>query len=188
MSRTREIHPAGGAAVRDGFTLIELMVVLMVMAVLSAAIVPSLVAAIRRAGAQSAASRVRDVLEFGSTAAIARRQPVTVQFDTDRRACWVSVRRTRLPWRETGDEEAGEGQTLISVQLPESIEMTLLREMPLQGSERQSLEQEAIRFWPDGTAETAVIEIADPDGDRYLVGVRGETGQVKLAEEQEETE
>ena len=186
MLRTGKTRPRAAQPLKQGFTLIELMVVLMVMAILSTAIVPSLVAAMKQTGARSAATRVRDLLEFASTAAIARRQAVTVAFDVDRRACWVSVRRTRLPWRQMEAEEDEEKQTLVSLQFSESVQMAMAREMTVERSQIEQSSADAIRFWSDVTAETAIIEISEPEGATYLVGVVGTTGEVKLVEAEEE--
>ncbi len=165
-----------------GFTLVELMVVVVVMAVLSGAVAPSLVRAARRAGARTAAVQSFDLLNFAYAAAVMRRQPVTVGFDAGRNACWASVEAASLPWLSEG-QDASATTTLVSVALPERVEMTFYRgDVTLPGPGPAG-EVDAIRFEPDGTAEDFVVELADPGGRVYVIEVSAATGQVRLGRE-----
>ena len=82
---------------RCGFTLVELMVVVALMAVLSGAVAFSLASAARGRSVDMAARQVMDLLDFAYTAAVSRGQRVMVIFDPDRHACWVSVHTSPLP-------------------------------------------------------------------------------------------
>ena len=167
---------------QNGFTLIELMVVAVVMTIIMSAVVPSVVAAARRRGAKTAATKTFDVLNFAYASAIARRQPVLVNFDADRNLCWVSVRGLSLPWLSEGQDV--QALTLTSVQLPEGVEVLFHREAePLRGL-RSEKQWETIRFEPDGTAEDIVIELADRTGDSYTLEVMAATGEIFLEREQ----
>lgn len=167
-----------------GFTLIELMVVLVVVAILSTAIVPSMVGAIRQTGCSATASRIFDMLNFAHTAAVSRRRPVVVNFDP--RVVWVSQHNTRLPWRLKEAQEVPERQTLISAELPEDVEIRLLRESETVARASVLGHSEAIRFQPDGTAENVLIEISDRTGNYYSVRIYGTSGEIELKEGQAE--
>lgn len=174
--RRRKEHRLRGA-----FTLIELMVVLVVMAILAGAIAPSLVSAIRRTGAKSASTQIMDLLDFACVAAIARRQPVTVNFDLERNVCWASVRSLSLPWLT--DQEGWETRTLASLQLPEDLAVSFYRGSvaDLQSPSEQTWE--TVRFEPDGTAEDIVIELTDRNDTVRMIEVVFATGEVILTEE-----
>ena len=173
---------ASRAAARDAFTLVELMVVLVVAAILSGAIIPSLVSAARRDGAAEAAAKVTDLLNFASTAAISRRQPVTVNFDLQRRRCWVSVRGFSLPWLEETDQP--ETMTLAAAELPEGVAISFERDTSAAWESDLEDWGPAVRFDADGTAQDVRIELTDPAGDARTVEVIGVTGEVRLREEE----
>ena len=65
------------------------MVVVVVMAILAGAVAPSIVSATRRTGLDATSRRLADLLDFASAAAVARRQAVTVNLDSERHACWA---------------------------------------------------------------------------------------------------
>jgi len=157
------------------------MVVLLVAAILTGAIVPSLVSAARRGGVEAAATRVLDMFDFANAAAISRREAVTVNFDPERHLCWVSVQRTRLPWIEDDDEPVA--RTLAAAQLPEGIEITL--ERGTFAAPRASSEQtwQTVRFEADGTAEDVLVELTDERGDCRTLEVIAVTGEAGLKED-----
>ena len=149
-------------AARRGFTLIELMVVLVVMSILAASIVPSFVSSARAAGVKAAAARIAGLLDFAYAAAVARRQPVTVNLDLERHTCWVSVLVTSLPWLE--EQEGPVTRTLASIQLPEDLEISLERGSETPSASRAQQQWETIRFEPDGMAEDVLLaDLPYPD-------------------------
>lgn len=182
MSRIEDRRAGSCRAVNNGFTLIELMVVVVLMAILSSALVPSIVGAMRRAGARTAAVKSFDLLNFARGAAIARRQPVTVSFDVDRHLCWVCVRPSSLPWLP--EEQQARPVTLLSIELPERTEISFYRGDQASQSPPGEMQRETLRFEADGTAEDVVIELADQGGDFYRLEVVGATGEILLQEEQ----
>ncbi len=166
---------------QHAFTLIELMVVIVLMAILSGALVPSIVSAARRTGAKAAATKVVDLLDFAYATAIARRQPVVVNLDSERRLCWVSVQSISLPW--LSDINEVQPRTLASVALPDGIEVSFFRVSevaPVKGSE---MRWETIRFEPDGTAEDVLIELTDRNQGCWTLEVVAATGEVRMKEE-----
>lgn len=67
---------------RDGFTLAEILVVLVVIGIVSAAVAPALVRGSRPRPAAAAAAQVRDLLADTRRAAVRRGVPVAIEFDT----------------------------------------------------------------------------------------------------------
>ena len=123
-----------------------------------------------------------DLLNFACAAAIARRQPVLVNFDPDRHVCWVSVEAVSLPW--LSEDEQVQALTLASVELADSVEVSFHREAEPSRSFRSEERWETIRFEPDGTVEDIVIELADRTGDLYSVQIVSATGEIILEREQ----
>ena len=164
---------------RQGFTLIELMVVLVVMATLAAAITPSVVSAMRRRGVPTAANRLADLFDFASATAISRRRPVTVNIDPARRVCWAVVEQVSLPWMAEHEVEV---RTLTALQLPETVAVSL-RDGPSAGSQLAGPGMETIRFEPDGTAPEVAVELRGPDGQMAVVEIMPGSGQVRVTVE-----
>jgi len=165
-----------------GFTLIEMMVVVVVMAILSSAVLPSIVSAVRRTGAKAVARKSFDLLNFACASAVARRRPVTVNFDTERRVCWVSIQVTSLPW--LSEDALPEARTLTSIELPEGVDVYFYRDTEWPDSRRSEQRWETVRFEPDGTGEDIIIELVDRSGDSYTVEVAALSGEVLLKREQ----
>jgi hypothetical protein len=161
---------------RSGFTLIELMVVL------AGAIVPSLASAVNRQGMDRATAAVGDLLDFAAAAAVARRQPVVVQFDSQRRACRVCMSVTELPW--LSEDVPAEQSVLASLRLPDGIELAVVYDLSAEAPTRWQGEGGAVRFWPDGTADEAELHLSDARGRTEIVPVRPLAGEVVLIEEE----
>ena len=85
MTRAVENRFSRPVGVRQGFTLIELMVVLVILAITGAMIVP-LVAGAGEVQALSAARMIATDIQYAQSVAITSQSPVTVQFypDTNR--------------------------------------------------------------------------------------------------------
>ncbi len=176
---------ASGAALsrRSGFTLIELMVVVVVMAILAGAVAPSIVSATRRTGLDATARRLADLLDFASAAAVARRQPVTVNLDAERHVCWAVTWAPTLPW--LAESETPEERTLVQLELPERISVTLVRDSGQEQPPQLGSAWETIRFAPDGTAEDVAAELRDDRENVRTIQVVFATGEVRMVQPEE---
>ncbi len=164
----------------DGFTLLELMVVLAIMVTLAGMVVPSVATALRSTGLKTTAHKLHELLNFARMSAVSRRRPVVVCLDSERRQCWVSLSTVTLPWLDEPEEP--KTRTLASMTLPEGTEMVLLRggEMALDVSSLQA--GELITFRSDGVSEDVLIELTDQRDDYFEIEIVGATGQVLLRE------
>jgi type II secretion system protein H len=173
---------ASGAALsrRSGFTLIELMVVVVVMAILAGAVAPSIVSATRRTGLDATARKLADLLDFACAAAVARRQPVTVNLDAERHVCWAVTWAPRLPW--LAESETPEERTLVQLELPERIGVALVRDFGQEQPQQAGQAWETIRFAPDGTAEDVDVELRDDRENVKTIRVLFATGEVRMVE------
>jgi prepilin-type N-terminal cleavage/methylation domain-containing protein len=161
-----------------GFTLIELMVVVVVMAVMAGAIAPSLVSALSRAGIEAATKQTLELLEFAHAASVARGEALTVNFDSDRRLIWVEVRPPAFPWLE--DVQPPERRTLVAVEVDKDVEVSVSHE------DGESIAAEELReslwFRPNGDMEDAFIELTDDRDRRKAIEIESATGRIALAE------
>jgi len=135
-----------------GFTLMELIVVLAILAAIAALVAPSFSRTIASARLRSAASDVRTSLARGRALAVAAAKERTVAFDLSRGEFGV-------------DNEAVR-------RLPETIRLGAV----LPGEERMEEGNVRIRFFPDGSGDEAEISVTAEDGGTLRVTVDPLTG------------
>jgi general secretion pathway protein H len=137
---------------RAGFTFVELIVVLAILAAVAALVAPSFSRTIASARLRSAASDVRTTLARGRALAVAAAKERTVAFDLSRGEFGV-------------DNEAVR-------RLPGTIRLGAV----LPGEERQERGSVRVRFFPDGSGEEAEISVTAEDGGTLRVTVDPLTG------------
>lgn len=137
---------------REGFTLLELIVVLAILAAIAALVAPSFSRTIASARLRSAASDVRTSLARGRALAVAAAKERTVAFDLSRGEFGV-------------DNEAVR-------RLPETIRLGAV----LPGEGRMEEGNVRIRFFPDGSGDEAEISVTAEDGGTLRVTVDPLTG------------
>jgi general secretion pathway protein H len=137
---------------RGGFTLVELIVVLAILAGIAALAAPSFSRTLASARLRTAASDVRTTLARGRALAVAATKERTVAFDLSRGEFGV-------------DNEAVR-------RLPDTIRLGAV----LPGEERQERGSVRVRFFPDGSGEEAEISVTAEDGGTLRVTVDPLTG------------
>lgn len=164
-----------------GFTLIELMVVLIIITLLSTMVVPSAVSAVRRNTIQTEGGKLTELLRFAYVSAIARQRPVQVNLDSRRGVCWVSMADSALPWIEERQETAT--RTLATLALPEELQIrvTFGEETAAAGTS-SSQDWHVLTFRSDGRADSAILSLSNVQGETYAVEVFGATGEVMVRE------
>jgi type II secretion system protein H len=136
----------------EGFTFVELIVVLAILAAIAALVAPSFSRTIESARLRSAASDVRSTLARGRALAVAATRERAVTFDLSRGEFGV-------------DNEAVR-------RLPETIRLGAV----LPGEERRERGSVQVRFFPDGSGEEAEITVTARDGGTLRVTVDPLTG------------
>jgi type II secretion system protein H len=136
----------------EGFTLMELIVVLAILAAIAALVAPSFSRTIASARLRSAASDVRTSLARGRALAVAAAKERTVAFDLSRGEFGV-------------DNEAVR-------RLPETLRLGAV----LPGGGRMERGSVRIRFFPDGSGDEAEISVTAEDGGTLRVTVDPLTG------------
>ena len=137
---------------RPGFTLVELIVVMAILAGFAALVAPSFSRTLASARLRTAASDVRTTLARGRALAVAAAKERTVAFDLSRGEFGV-------------DNEAVR-------RLPDTIRLGAV----LPGEERQERGSVRVRFFPDGSGEEAEISVTAEDGGTLRVTVDPLTG------------
>ena len=136
----------------EGFTFVELIVVLAILAAIAALVAPSFSRTITSARLRSAASDVRTSLARGRALAVAGAEERAVAFDLSRGEFGV-------------DNEAVR-------RLPGTIRLGAV----LPGEERQEGGSVRVRFFPDGSGDEAEISVTAEDGGTLRVTVDPLTG------------
>ena len=152
-----------GAATRrgvEGFTLVELLVVLAIAALLLSVVPPMLSAAMPGVELKSAARRIMSSLSLARETAIRSGSDVALVVDVEQRRLELEGFRT--------------------VSLPKRLGLDL------HAASREMLDETrgAIRFFPDGSSTGGRVTISSGEGaDRYgyQVGVTWLTGRVRMA-------
>ncbi|MBN2308079.1 MAG: prepilin-type N-terminal cleavage/methylation domain-containing protein [Candidatus Hydrogenedentes bacterium] len=166
-----------------GFTLLELMVVLMLIAMLSTFIVPSITSSAREKGLDAVSGRLRELADFSYMTAVTRQRPTVLNVDPRRGRCWVTTAAVSLPWLETPQEERPPSRVLASMAVPEGIRIDV------QYGERASFERTSSREWDtitfrsDGQADDVAILLENEAGQRVEIAIQGVTGETRLEED-----
>lgn len=114
MSRHRNIHL--GSAMHRGFTVVELMVVVAVMAILAAIAAPSMTALINANRLSGQAGELTTTMQLARSEAIRRNARVTVCPSSDGTSCASSTSWAR--WIVLGAANATDGAEVIRDNLP----------------------------------------------------------------------
>jgi general secretion pathway protein H len=136
----------------QGFTLVELLVVLAILAVVTALATPSFSRTLASARLRTAASDVRTSLARGRALAVSAAKERTVAFDLSRGEFGVDNETARV--------------------LPGTIRLGAV----LPGEERRERGSVRVRFFPDGSGDEAEISVTAEDGGTLRVTVDPLTG------------
>jgi prepilin-type N-terminal cleavage/methylation domain-containing protein len=154
---------AGTPNTRSGFTLIEIMLVVGLMALIAATAVPNIYQLTKKEGLRRAVSDLRDVCSTARERAIFSGQEVSVVFYPGERLFAVSSGGGTEFDPVTGETKAepmvkpGSGTTGI---FPEDVNVDML-----DINQHSALEYDwaRVRFYPNGTCEELVINLSSRD-------------------------
>lgn len=182
---------AAGAR-RAAFTLIEIMVVVIILAVLAGALIPNLAGSMGTARLDTAAHQVADLIDYGYHAASATGRVHALVFDSDRRGFQMvaEVEPELDDWFSAVGPPRLEPVSvpgLTTRALPEGIRLDRIEVFE---DELVEGEYDTIRvlFFPDGTTEFANLYLTDPSGEARLVELNGFSGAVTISRPDPETE
>ncbi|WP_045225077.1 GspH/FimT family protein [Methyloterricola oryzae] len=162
--RRPDVSRAAGVRRAGGFTLVELMVVLVVAALLAGVAVPNMMPAIDAMRMRAAAGDIASALRYVRGQALSRGREATFFLDVEKHYYRVSGRQKNFG-------------------LPSSIKLELFTaEHELQGEGGGS-----IRFYPDGSATGGRVTLV-AGNKKNLIDVNWLTGAIVLREDAEASE
>ena len=151
-----------------GFTLIEVVLVAVILAILLTATVPRFQQTARRLGAERAAFELAQLARFAHERAVAESREMVWVWDAEHS-------RVRIEPAETSEAspEGGAGDRTESAPLPSGSGVSV-------AVGNQEPNCRCIRFFPEGTAEGATLTVT-MDEQTYAVTVDAATGQARVA-------
>ena len=171
-------------ASKGGFTLVELVVVLCILAVLMAAVVPMYAGSLMWARSDRACRGVAALMRYAGEMAIIEETDYRVCFDRDKGTCWAMRRVHSEEMSEEGAAEK-EGNVFESLgerrgeaqALPEGIEFGKVKAQYNDEGEFYFIE-----FRPSGSCDFATVPIIDADGETTRIHLRGSVGTLEIEE------
>jgi len=205
MNRSAGLSPAAvtaghevrkGRDRRHGFTLIELMMVLLLMAIMTALIIPEMKGTYEEALLRSTCGDLANVFNVACSQAVSRDQLHRVRLDRQTGRYFVERRGPAARGNEylpVRDLPGGEGKIdpRITIEIRRSGEATPVASDPATSpSSEPDLPagdlDEAIAFYPDGTADAREILLRDRNGFRLAFRINPITARVQMVELKDE--
>lgn len=160
---------------RDGFTLFELLVVLVIMSLMTALAAPRLVNSLSRLGAETSAQRMSAALRMLRSKAATEKKSYLAVFDMDKGQLYF-----KRPDLGAGDSDGAESDVRQRrFTLSEGVRFE--KGIPVQGDEI-TFGEFLIAFFPSGGSSGGTIVLSGENDRRYEVSADLITGSVKVSE------
>lgn len=175
-----------GLMPQAGFTLMELMVVLMLLAIVTALILPELTGTHEDALLRSTSRKIIDVCNLANSRAISTSRPQRVQLDGGRgryRLETISNNRpaeAELEPRPRPDAVEGTLDPRITIELRAGVEPADHGAHLPPNVEKQPGPSQTISFYPDGTADRCDIVLRDRTGVQLALRINPITARITL--------
>ncbi len=175
---------------RRAFTLIELMVVILLIAVMASIVVPAYSRFYAKSQFENTARQVQDIFAFAREQAIVRDTTVTVTYDPQNHAFLAQAAppepQTDLPVALSATDSpnggmtaGGESQKSYQMDPDVSIGAFSVSSNPNSGTDAGgSGSGNKLHFLSDGTVESATLTITSADGNRAQFQLRPATGRL----------
>ena len=183
LTRMIRLRPQRDGA-SPGFTLVELMVVLVVIGIVTAAVLPEMRGTYEGALLRSTSRQLVDMIHLANSRAISMRQPHRVTFDRSRGKVFLE-KEARV--RGGGSRFALAREVPgCEAQLDTRIMLGFHRDADSASGDEPDKSSTAssneILFNPDGTAEGMDLELTDRQGFRLRLRLNPVTAQVRVLE------
>jgi type II secretion system protein H len=181
---------------RHGFTLIELMMVLVLMAIMTALIIPEMKGTYEEALLRSTCGDLADVFSLACSQAVSLDQLHRVRIDRQTGRYFVEKRGRATQGNEflpARDLLGGEGKIdpRITIEIRRPSEAATVAPDPATSPASEpdlpaADRDEAIAFYPDGTADAREILLRDRNGFRLAFRINPITARVQMVELKDE--
>ena len=172
---------------RSGFTLVEILVVIVVIVLLAGMMIPVFDSGLGRARTKGALNRAQSMMNLASSMAASEGQTIRFNVETEEGRFWLSIE--EAPLENPGQFVPLKMSDLSSYRLDEEISITAWR---VDGVDPEEERDPYIEFYPEGTAEKAAIVFESAGGEEFTILVSKLTSRVRvrdvnvLAQEEEE--
>ena len=173
-----------------GFSLVELMVVIVVMTVLAGVLVPNFTGDRDEAKLRNAGRTVLNTMKLAASLAATHGRVHRVQFDVQKKRCWIEVRDDERVFKPVRDSREDLGENLeIRLRRPEPVLAPSAGEPPpppLDPREARRFgiavneDLDRIYFHPDGTADAREVLVRAKNGESVVLRVDATTGRVSF--------
>jgi type IV fimbrial biogenesis protein FimT len=173
QSRYANTRIRGYPNTSGGFTLVELMVVMVILVIVMSVAAPSFVQLHREASIRSASRIVLATLNYARNIAASRAVQTRVYFDTEEKTFWIESLQTDEEGRaEFAPERTSLGQ---GNRLVRQIQLAVQ-------TENDDDKGIYVTFYPDGHADACRVDLKDDYGRQKSIAVETMTGRVGMVE------
>ncbi len=180
---------ARAECVKSGFTLLELMVVIVLVGIMTAMILPDMRGTYEDALLRSTSRKLVSALQLANTRAITVSRPHRLRLDQRVGRYFIEARDGTQGFRPARDLSNNEGELdrRIAIEIIKQVQEANVEENasrdPLPaGRQKQTMDRETISFYPDGTAESCQVQLRDRQGFRLGLRVNALTARVQVVQ------
>jgi len=172
--------------VERGFTLFELLIVLVIIGLMSAVIVPALGHSIENSELRAATRDVASIFRFARSRAVSEKSPyVAIYSEEERRLVLFSEALLDLYSQQRDKEYELQPRPACIYEFPRGIRLQRVAEEGGAEEGRTDLEEESgleiIRFFPTGASSGGIYAILAPGGRQAMISVDAITGIVDIS-------
>ena len=174
---------------RAAFTLTEMMVVVLIVGIMTAVIIPEMRGTLGDSLLRSTSRDLINAFSLASSRAIGQGRPYRVELDTANgrylveRQVHNGDREDFAPVPDASDA-TGKLDPRIKVEIGQPEEDSTGNEAGVRPVAESA--PDSISFYPDGTADAAVVRLRDRDGFQLMLQVNPITARVRITEPQRE--
>lgn len=163
-----------------GFTLLELLVVMVVISLMSVLVVPQLTGSLARMNLQTASKKISASLRYARSQAASEKITYVAIFDFEKDRLSIMTGQEAQTGETIIEEDLGDGKERVtrstSYDLPDGVKL----EKAVSGGDEIDSGHFQITFFPTGSSSGGDVILTNDRGKRYKISVDFITGIVQL--------
>ena len=169
-------------SIPSGFTLLELLIVLVIISLTSVFVVPQLTGSLSKTNLQTASKKISASLRYARSQAASKKitHVAIFDFEKDRLSIVTGMTGQEAQTGETIEEDLGDGEEPVirskSYDLPDGVKL----EKAVSGEDEIDSGLFQISFFPTGSSSGGDVILTNDRGKRYKISVDFITGIVRL--------